>query len=79
MKCLGDARAAGDQLPLPLPLHHRVQPHLRRGDDDDDDDGDDGDDDGDDGEQVLFIMWKHVAGEHEYYKLARLRQLHTHE
>ena len=52
MKCPGDARAAGDQLPLPLPLHHRVQPHLRRGDDDDDgddgDNGDGGDDDDDD-------------------------------
>ena len=26
---------------------------------------------------ILFIMWKNVSVEHEYYKLARLRNLHT--
>ena len=26
---------------------------------------------------ILFIMWKHVSGEHEYYKLARLQQQHA--
>ena len=26
---------------------------------------------------VLFIMWKNVKTEHEYYKLARLRNLHS--
>ena len=26
---------------------------------------------------VLFIMWKNVSSEHEYYKLARLRNMHA--